>query len=280
MQGTFRRTGTELTQGRAVAPHLVSTAVCAAQVVRAAQATATYRLPPLELHWSDAGGPCPLPVRIIRPLLRHSSTPLPPLYDPELRHLPLSPGPFDFSSQMQRLCRDIITRLPHFARMDVQRILFCVTQARHARRTGLQARVTPMRCKHGHPTQRRRGRIYQVQHYHVAGIDMLYLMTFCLPRFQNQSFDDKLITVFHELHHINPDFNGDLRRHDGRYCLHTHSQKKHDQEMAGLVREYLSTGPDPAVYAFLRLTFDQLHERLGPVQGYVVPMPKLVPINI
>ena len=60
---------------------------------------------------------------------------------------------------------------------------------------------------------------------------MLYVMTFCLPRFLNQDFDEKIVTLFHELYHISPAFDGDLRRHGGRYQVHTHSQKNYDEEM-------------------------------------------------
>jgi hypothetical protein len=108
---------------------------------------------------------------------------------------------------------------------------------------------------------------------------MLYLMTFCLPRFLDLNFDDKLITVFHEMQHINPAFNGDLRRHEGRYCLHTHSQKRYDQELVGQVREYLATNPDPALYGFLRLSFEQLHAHCGSVIGNTAPAPKLVLVS-
>ncbi len=55
-----------------------------------------------------------------------------------------------------------------------------------------------------------RGRYYQVQRYFVDGHEMLYVMAFCMPRFLDQSFEDKLITLFHELYHINPRFDGDL----------------------------------------------------------------------
>ena len=49
---------------------------------------------------------------------------------------------------------------------------------------------------------------------------MLYVMTFCLPRFLEQSFDDKFVTIFHELFHIGPSFDGDFRRHSGRCAFY------------------------------------------------------------
>ena len=90
--------------------------------------------------------------------------------------------------------------------------------------------------------------------------------------------DDKFITVFHELYHIGPAFDGDLRRHEGRYAIHSHSKRGYDAQMAALARAYLASGPDPALHAFLRLNFSQLQERHGCVVGVVVPRPKLIPV--
>jgi predicted metallopeptidase len=165
------------------------------------------------------------------------------------------------------------------AHIDVSRLLFAVTQARSARPHGLQARVTPLRFRHGQLTRRRQGICYQVQRYIVDDTEMLYLITFCLPRFLDQSFDDKFITLFHELFHISPAFEGDLRRHDGRCTLHTRSQREYDAYMAQLARAYLATGPDASLHAFLRLNFAQLAYRHGSVVGVVVPRPRLLPID-
>ena len=127
---------------------------------------------------------------------------------------------------------------------------------------------------------RRRGTPYQVQRFRVNGVEILYLVTFCLPRFLNREFEDKLVTVFHELYHISPAFNGDLRRHGGRYCAHTHSQKRYDAHMLRLVRGYLDNGADDARQAFLKLSFAQLCRRHGSVVGLHLPRPMLIPIEV
>jgi hypothetical protein len=165
-----------------------------------------------------------------------------------------------------------------FGHLDMTRVLFAVTQARNAHAHGLQARVTPLRFPRGRLTRQRRGVTYQVQRYWVGGREQLYLVTFCLPRFLDLDFDEKFITLFHELYHISPAFDGDLRRHDGRYAIHSHSQRRYDQHMTDLARAYLSAGADPSLYAFLRLSFAQLHHRHGGVVGVVVPRPKIIPL--
>jgi hypothetical protein len=235
---------------------------------------------PLCLAWTGPDGPHPVPRRIIRdPEPRRASPALAAVCDAGGYHANGEAGvPFDFSEHMRRLCADIAARCPELRHIDVRRLLFGVTQARSARGHGLQAKITPMRFHGGAPTRRRRGQVFQVQRYWVDGVEILYLVTFCLPRFLDQSFEEKFITVFHELYHIDPAFNGDLRRHGGRYAIHTRSQKRYDQQMAGLAREYLAGGADPALHSFLRLTFRQLEQLHGTVFGMCVPVPKLVPI--
>jgi hypothetical protein len=189
------------------------------------------------------------------------------------------PGrPFDFGGHVRRLCTDIVRHCPELRHIDVSRLLFGMTQARSGHAHGLQARVTPLRFRHGRLTRRRHGTLFQVQRYIVDGREMLYLVTFCLPRFLDQDFDDKFVTLFHELYHISPAFEGDLRRHEGRCTLHTHSKRGYDARMANLARAYLSNGADHSLYGWLRLDFAQLLHRHGSVVAAVVPRPRLIPV--
>jgi hypothetical protein len=231
---------------------------------------------PLELRWSGADNP--LPRRIVRlpARARRQST---GLEAPPWLATGRADRPFDFSGRVQALCADIVRHCPELRHIDATRLLFGMTQARSGRQHGLQARVTPMRFRHGQLTRRRRGGSYQVQRYFVDGREMLYLVTFCLPRFLDQDFDEKFITLFHELYHISPNFDGDLRRHAGRCSLHTHSKRLYDAHMAHLARAYLANGAEQSLHDFLRLNFAQLQHRHGSVVGVVVPRPRLLPKN-
>jgi predicted metallopeptidase len=186
--------------------------------------------------------------------------------------------PFQLTSALHRLSEDIVARTPIFAHIDLSRVLFTIVRARNGARHGLQARVTPLRFQGGALATLHRGTAYQIQRMTFDGREILYLVTLCLPRFLNRDFEDKLVTVFHELYHIGPAFDGDLRRHAGRYCAHTGSRKKYDAHMAKLVKKYLDDGADLSRSAFLRLTFAQLCQRHGSIVGLHVPRPKLVPV--
>ncbi len=194
--------------------------------------------------------------------------------------LPTGPAecPFDFCGHVRRLCADIVSRCPALNHIDAERLLFGITQARSRRTHGLQARVTPLRFRDGRLVRRRRGVVYQVQRHFVDDREMLYLVTFCLPRFLDQDFDDKFITLLHELYHISPEFNGDLRRHEGRCSFHSHSKRAYDRHMADLARAYLASGSNAELHAFLRMDFAQLQQRHGSVVGEAVPRPKVIPV--
>lgn len=227
----------------------------------------------LVLRWKT--GRAPLPVRVMAPA-RTGATSWgtgQPWHDTG----PVQ-QPFDFSRHMRRLLEDIVARTPEFKRMNVSKILVSATQARGGRRHGLQARVTPLRFQHGQVLRQRQGVTYQVQRYFLDDLEFLYVLTFCLPRFLDQGFDDKLVTLFHELHHIDPAFTGDLRRHAGRCHLHSTSRRSYDRHMAELARAYMTAKPDPRLLGFLRMSFAQLRQRHGTVTSIVVPRPKVIPI--
>jgi hypothetical protein len=231
-------------------------------------------LPPI-FHWRHPERPLPRHVVQLPPGSRPRAVGLeaPPWLDTG------SPDePFDFCARVRALCADIARATEELRHIDVSRLLFGITQARCGARHGLQARVTPLRFRHGQLTRVRDGVRYQVQRYWVDGREMLYLVTFCLPRFLDQSFDDKFITLFHELYHISPAFEGDLRRLDGHCALHSRSKRGYDRHMADLARGYLASGADPALCAFLRLDFAQLVHRHKSVVGVVVPRPRLLPL--
>jgi len=185
---------------------------------------------------------------------------------------------FDFGANIQRLVLDIAARCPDFQHLQPPRILVTVTVARGNHAHGLQARVTPLRFEKGTLIRKRRGIPYHIQRYFLGAHEFLYLMTFCLPRYLDQDFDQKVVTLFHELYHISPAFDGDIRRHEGRYHQHSHSKCEYDKRMVEYAREYLAGKPDPSLHAFLRLDFAQLQERHGAVTGVVVPRPKMIPI--
>jgi hypothetical protein len=221
---------------------------------------------PLELRWDSQR---PLPARWVIPERKRHRVP----------SASAAGRPFDFTAAMHRLCEDVSGRCETLRHIHMPRVLVTFTPSRNRSRYGLQARLTPLRFRHGVLTRRHGASEYQVQRFIVDGREMLYVLTFCLPRFLDQSFEEKLVTVFHELYHVSPAFDGDLRRHPGRYAVHSRSKERYDRQMGELAKDYLDEHPEPETFAFLRPGYRELWDRHGGLVGTVVPRPKLLPVG-
>lgn len=183
----------------------------------------------------------------------------------------------NFTHQMRRLCIDLAARLPELQHINMSQMAIRFCQARKAVRHGLHASLTPLRFEGGELFRRRGGRTWTVERvYDVSGQEMLYLLSFYLPRFLEGRFEAKLSTVVHELWHVGPKFDGDLRRHPGRCYAHSHSQKQYDALMDSLTHKWLSLAPPPELYHFLQQDFQALRRQYGRIYGQKLPTPKLL----
>ena len=181
---------------------------------------------------------------------------------------------------MRRLCDDMVRRLPDLGHIDLAQVAFRFCQTRNAASHGMYASLTPMRFAGGSRHTVRRGRKWTLQRLvDKSGREMLYILSFYLPRFLDRGFRHKLTTVMHELWHISPQFDGDLRRYGGRCYAHTASQKQYDAHVEQLVDRWLSLDPPESVYDFLRCNFRDLTHRHGKVYGVKISTPKLIPLD-
>jgi hypothetical protein len=184
---------------------------------------------------------------------------------------------FDFTSAMRQLCVDICARVADFRHIEVDRVAFNVCQTRRPVSHGMYASLTPLRFAGGALQKTMRGANWRIEQLcDASGCEYLYLLSFYLPRFQNLPLEEKLITVFHELWHIAPEFNGDLRRHGGRCYAHGPSQRDYDARMALFAQSWLGLGPPPDIYDFLSLSFAELAAEHGRVYGSRWRAPRLV----
>ena len=161
----------------------------------------------------------------------------------------------------------------------MRRVAVTYAQTRSPVEWGMQAKLTPMRFDGGALMCHRDGRHWRAQRLYQDGEEMLYILTFYLPRFLNQTFEEKLVTVFHEMYHISPEFNGDIRRFSGKCYMHTGSQVEYDRRMTQFAREYLAELPSQLFPRFLHLDFSQLQRRFGAVVGLKLAIPRLIAVD-
>jgi len=184
---------------------------------------------------------------------------------------------FNFTAAMRRVCVDVVARLPDFRHVDMNRVAVVFAQTRNRSAYGTYATLTPMRFEGGSLFTMKRSNRYTVRRfYDESGSELLYILTFYMPRFMDDDLVKKLSTVIHELWHISPDFNGDIRRFSGRCYAHSSSQKNYDAEMDRLAVRWLDAAPPESLYGFLKYRFDELAKNYGRVYGAKITQPKLI----
>jgi hypothetical protein len=169
-------------------------------------------------------------------------------------------------------------RLTLLRHIDMSRVAVSFSQTRRPDQFGMYASLTPLRFEGGRDFVVRRGRKWAMQRLlDGSGREMLYILNFYLPRFLDLPFSEKLCTIVHELWHINPRFDGDLRRFSGRCYAHGSSEKRYDAHVSQLAECWLVLNPPPPIYHFLQFNFQHLIAQFGSVRGRRIPAPKLIP---
>ncbi|MDZ7616481.1 MAG: hypothetical protein U1E05_05710 [Patescibacteria group bacterium] len=171
-------------------------------------------------------------------------------------------------------------RLPELSHIDMERVAVGFSQTRKTSAYGMYASLTPLRFAGGEKYTVRRGRKWGVQSLRGPdGREMLYVLTFYLPRFLNMAFREKLTTIVHELWHVGPAFDGDLRRFGGRCFAHGGSQKQFDAHVTKLLDHWLRRSPPASLTEFLQFDFASLVDCHGRVFGHKIRPLKLIPME-
>lgn len=170
-------------------------------------------------------------------------------------------------------------RVAELSHIDMRLVAVGFRQARVKATHGVHASLTPLRFEQGTERKKLRGRWYACPRLvGDDGVERLYLLQFYLPRFMDVPLEEKLTTIAHELWHISPQMDGDLRRMEGRCYAHGHSQKAFDAHAARLARAWLAADPPAGLYEFLEPSFAELATQHAGVTGVRYTVPKLAPI--
>lgn len=203
-------------------------------------------------------------------------------------------GGINYTGRLRRLMHDIVERVPALSFIDMSRVLVFARPGRSSA-DGPYASCHSLRLPTSDPgyffwrdrntgemTRRSEWFVTKSPDVYVDGRLMNYMISFALPRFTDQALSRsrkrvlypegtpdwvaKLDTVVHELYHIDPEENC-LRRFtdaDGEVLDVLHSQT-YFADVAGFVRHYLATNPNPEILEFLHDDFEGLRARFGGV---------------
>ena len=186
---------------------------------------------------------------------------------------------FNVTRALEQLVADIVCRVSEFSHIDPAKVLLCVSSTRGGGVHGTYAKIHPLRFPGGNRTceVRRARKVFTCTMPTVIHRDneMLYIIYFLVPRFLNLSLREKLITVFHELYHISPDFDGDIRRFPGRNFAHGVSRKRYNSLMEVFVDRYLEETESLDSFGFLEADMAALRDTFQTIVARRYPAPKL-----
>lgn len=201
----------------------------------------------------------------------------------------------NYTERVALLMQDIVARTPALNFIDLREVLVF---ARFGR-PGAEGAFATCHCltlpetepgyyfwrdrDTGELTRRSEWFVTKTPEVRIGDTRIKYLISFVLPRFCDQALGRswktelyaglapwvaKLDTVVHELYHIDPSAGGirQLANADGSRATRTHGPEFYDT-VAAITRDYLKSGPDPAVYDFLQWDFASLHQHFGGVAG-------------
>jgi hypothetical protein len=187
------------------------------------------------------------------------SGPVPPL--------PAAGTPLDYTARLEAAIRHVAANSPPLSYVDPDRLLAGWSQSRVGGDHGIYATIQGLRFEGGNQTSIRGGREFRWPQLTYAGREILYLVLFFMPRFANLPYRAKLTTIFHEMYHVSPVCDGDLRRFPGRNYAHGHSREAYNARLQPWIDSYLEQPGSVEAMAFLTLDFAQIQRRHSSVTG-------------
>ena len=201
----------------------------------------------------------------------------------------------NYTDRISLLMDDIVARVPTLSFIDMSKVLVFA----RAGRSEAEGAYATCHCvclpasepgyyfwrdrATGKLTRRSEWFVTKSPTVQIGASEIDYLVSFTLPRFCDQqlarsrkhvhydgepNWVGKLDTIIHELYHIDPEGPGIRRmeRADGTYSANCHGQRFFEDVVA-MVKQYLASKPDPAIYDFLQYGFGDLTDRFGGVVG-------------
>ncbi len=186
---------------------------------------------------------------------------------------------FHYTRAVEEAVALIVRECPLFGHVRVDEVAVSFAQTKSRSRYGNYAKMVPLRFEGGKTEVVERGRRFRADPFSFRGKDVLYILYVYLPRFHDQGFEDKVLTLFHELFHIGPAFDGDLRRLPGPNPFHGASREEYDRNLRPYGAEFLDRCGSAPELDFLREPLAALERRHGGVAGTWIQQPSFPAVD-
>ncbi|HPS86815.1 MAG TPA: putative metallopeptidase [Spirochaetota bacterium] len=164
------------------------------------------------------------------------------------------------------IIHDMVELTEEFKCFDLNKILICCASNRKDFRGATYGKLLPLRFKDGSEIIKHNGRFYTIPKVKVNNMEILYIIYFYIPKFFNLSAKDKVNVMFHELFHINPEFNGDIRRMGKFKAAHGHSRKSFEEKYIEYADTFFEKIEDAPYYNFLKMNSEDIQKEFKKIK--------------
>ena len=177
---------------------------------------------------------------------------------------------------LSAIMHEIALFSPQFAHIDMKYVLVSVAFNKASSRGYMYGKLVPLCFENGQKESAYKGRFYRLPDVLYEDTSQLYVIYFYAPRFFNLPPYEKLKVIFHELYHISPEFNGDIRRMGNKKFAHGHSRKNFDALFEEEAKRFSEHIANTEFFEFLSFSADDFYKKFKKVIYLKVKMPRAV----
>ena len=156
------------------------------------------------------------------------------------------------------IIHDIVKSTDEFKSFDINKILVCCASNRRDSKGAIYGKLQPLRFKDGSEIIKHNKGYYAIPKVVLNNIEISYILYLYIPKFFDLPARDKINVLFHELYHISPEFNGDIRRMSNFKSAHGHSKKSFEDKYIIYASDYFNKINETPFYNFLQMNLEDI----------------------
>lgn len=187
--------------------------------------------------------------------------------------------PFNITDALTLIIKEMINNTEEFKLFDINKILLCCGTNKSTSRGGIYGKLVPLKFENGNDIIKHKGFYYTIPRLTINNIEIIYIIYLYIPKFLDLTAKQKIDVMFHELYHINPEFNGDIRRMGKFKKAHGHSRKSFDEKYREYAEVFYEKIEDTPFMNFLNMDTHALKKEFKRICYRRMKVPKPVRID-
>jgi len=180
----------------------------------------------------------------------------------------------DLTEVLTQIIEEVVARYELFSHIEMSKIIVSLASNRSNGRGGIYGKLVPLKFENGAEVIKYKSHYYSMQKVIYNEVPLLYIVYFYTPKFFDLSLYEKLRVILHELYHINPNFNGDIRRMGKKKIAHGSSRESFNLNFKNELDDFYEYIKKTPYVKFLLLNSLDLNKNFRTIVGTRIKLPK------